>query len=78
MRGFWLTFRSEDSVNIYHVHFRQIDGSVRAYAMKTSDAGYAYSEVFDSYDAAERGVVLHLQDAHPGTIPTRVLFLSDV
>lgn len=77
MRGFWLSFRTDDSVDIYHVYFREVDGLVHAYAMKTTEANYAYSASFHSHDAAEQSVVLYLQDAHPGVIPTRVLFLGD-
>jgi hypothetical protein len=77
MRGFWLSFRSEDSVDTYHVHFREVGDLVHAYAMKTTEANYAYSRSFDSLEAAERGVVLYLQDTHPGIIPRKVLFLGN-
>ena len=77
MRGFWLSFRADDSVDIYHVHFREDGDSVHAYAMKTAEANYAYLARFDSLEAADRGVVHYLQDAHPGIIPTRVLFLGN-
>ena len=36
MRGFWLSFRTEDYADIYHVHFREVGDLVHAYAMKTS------------------------------------------
>jgi hypothetical protein len=77
MRGFWLSFRTEDFVDIYHVHFREVGDLVHAYAMKTTEANYAFSAPFDSLEAAERGVVLYLQDTHPGIIPTKVLFLGN-
>ena len=77
MRGFWLSFRTEDSLDIYHVHFREVGDIVRAYAMKTTEANYAYSAPFESLEAAERGVVLYLQDTHPDAIPAKVLFLGN-